>query len=213
MNISLDALDAEIFRTIARREGLEQVLAGIEAAQRVGFDKIKLNAVAIRGLTESQIVPLGRFARERGLELRFIEFMPLDAEKHWNDEQVLSGETVLQTLAAEFGPLEPIVPVHPGQPASDYRFVGGGGIVGFINPVTQPFCESCNRLRLTAEGRVRNCLFSIEEWDARAVLRGGGTEEELATLVRHSIHAKRAGHGIHTDQFQRPERAMFQIGG
>ncbi|MBN8628308.1 MAG: GTP 3',8-cyclase MoaA [Planctomycetes bacterium] len=213
LNVSLDALDADLFRQIARRDGLEQVLAGIEAAQRVGFDKIKLNAVAIRGLTESQIVPLGRFARERGLELRFIEFMPLDAEKHWADEQVLSGETIVRILAAEFGPLDPIAAPHPGQPASDYRFVDGGGTVGFINSVTEPFCETCNRLRLTAEGQVRNCLFSVEEWDARAVLRSGGTDDELESLVRKSIAAKRAGHGIHTDQFQRPERAMFQIGG
>jgi cyclic pyranopterin phosphate synthase len=213
LNISLDALDADLFRQIARRDGLEQVLAGIEAAQRVGFDKIKLNAVAIRGLTESQIVPLGRFARERGLELRFIEFMPLDAEKHWADEQVLSGETIVRMLAAAFGPLEPIPAPHPGQPASDHRFVDGGGTVGFINSVTEPFCETCNRLRLTAEGQVRNCLFSVEEWDARAVLRSGGTDDELESLVRKSIAAKRAGHGIHTDQFQRPERAMFQIGG
>jgi cyclic pyranopterin phosphate synthase len=213
LNISLDALDAEIFRRIARRDGLEQVLAGIAEAQRVGFDKIKLNAVAIRGLTESQIVPLGRFARERGLEMRFIEFMPLDAEQRWNDEQVLSGADILRIMTEEFGALEPIEPAHPGQPASDYRFVDGRGVVGFINPVTQPFCESCNRLRLTAEGQVRNCLFSLEEWDARALLRGGGSDAELEELVRSAVLAKRPGHGIHTAEFHRPERAMFQIGG
>ncbi|MBA4020341.1 MAG: GTP 3',8-cyclase MoaA [Pirellula sp.] len=213
LNISLDALDPEMFRRIARRDGLEQVLAGIAEAQRVGFDKIKLNAVAIRGLTESQILPLGRFARERGLELRFIEFMPLDAEQHWTDEQVLSGSDILNRLAEAFGPLEPITPGHPGQPASDYRFIDGGGLVGFINPVSQPFCESCNRLRLTAEGQVRNCLFSQEEWDARTLLRNGGSDDELEQLVRSSVSAKRAGHGINTAEFYRPERAMFQIGG
>ncbi len=213
LNISLDALDAEVFRQIARRDGLDKVLEGIAVAQHVGFDKIKLNAVAIRGMTEAQVLPLGRFARERRLELRFIEFMPLDAEQHWTDEQVLSGETILRLLAAEFGALEPIAPAHPGQPASDYRFVDGGGTVGFINPVTQSFCESCNRLRLTAEGQVRNCLFSLEEWDARALLRGGASDAQLEQLVRDCVRAKRAGHGINTDDFHRPERAMFQIGG
>ena len=213
LNISLDALDADTFRKIARRDGFERVLAGIEAARRAGFDPIKLNAVAIRGLTEDQIVPLGRFARDRGLELRFIEFMPLDAEGNWNNEQVLSGDEILTRLTAAFGPLEPIAPDHPGQPASDYRFVDGGGVVGFINPVTQPFCESCNRLRLTAEGQVRNCLFSIEEWDARALLRGDATDEQLACLIRAAVGAKRAGHGINQDDFLRPARAMFQIGG
>lgn len=213
LNISLDALDAETFRRIARRDGYEQVLAGIAAAQRVGFDKIKLNAVAIRGITEEQVVPLGRFARERGLELRFIEFMPLDAEGNWQNDRVLSGDEILQRLAESFGPLEPIAPAHPGQPATDYHFLDGGGTVGFINPVTQPFCGECNRLRLTAEGQIRNCLFSIEEWDARALLRGGGSDGELSELIRKAVSAKKAGHGINTDEFVKPTRAMFQIGG
>ena len=213
LNISLDALDAQMFRQIARRDGLDQVLAGIAAAQHVGFEKIKLNAVAIRGLTESQIVPLGRFARERGLELRFIEFMPLDAEQHWTNEQVLSGAAILRRLAEAFGKLEPIAPAHPGQPASDYRFADGGGVVGFINPVSQPFCESCNRLRIRADGQVRNCLFSQEEWDARALLRGEAGDDALEQLVRKCVTAKRAAHGINGAEFHRPERAMFQIGG
>jgi GTP 3',8-cyclase len=213
LNISLDALDAEVFRKIARREGYERVLEGIEAAQRIGFSKIKLNAVAIRGLTEEQIVPLGRFARERGLEIRFIEFMPLDAEGNWRNEQVLSGDEILRRLAEELGPLEPVPRSNASQPAVDYRFVDGGGLVGFINPVTHSFCGDCNRLRLTAEGQVRNCLFSLEEWDARALLRGGGTDERIAQLILDSVEAKRAGHGINSDEFVRPTRAMFQIGG
>jgi cyclic pyranopterin phosphate synthase len=213
LNISLDALDAEVFRKIARREGYERVLEGIETAQRIGFDKIKLNAVAIRGLTEDQIVPLGRFARERGLEIRFIEFMPLDAEGNWQNDQVLSGDEILRRLAEAFGPLEPVERENPAQPAVDYRFTDGGGLVGFINPVTHSFCGDCNRLRLTAEGQVRNCLFSLEEWDARALLRGGGTDERVAELILDSVRAKRAGHGINSDEFIRPSRAMFQIGG
>jgi GTP 3',8-cyclase len=213
LNVSLDALDAETFRKIARRDGYERVLEGIEAAQRIGFHKIKLNAVAIRGLTEEQIVPLGRFARERGLEIRFIEFMPLDAEGNWKNDQVLSGDEILRHLAEAFGPLEPVERPNASQPALDYRFVDGGGLVGFINPVTHSFCGDCNRLRLTAEGQVRNCLFSQEEWDARALLRGGGTDEQVARLILDSVLAKRAGHGINSDEFVRPTRAMFQIGG
>jgi cyclic pyranopterin phosphate synthase len=213
LNISLDSLDPETFFRISRREGLDRVLAGIAAAKRVGFQKTKLNAVAIRGLTEPDIVPLGRFAREQGMDMRFIEFMPLDAEGNWDNEQVLSGAQIREVLEAEFGPLTPTVRDDPSQPATDYHFADGSGLIGFINPVTQPFCSSCNRLRLTAEGQVRNCLFSTEEWDARAILREGGSDEELAELFRASVGAKRAGHGINSDEFLRPERAMYQIGG
>lgn len=213
LNISLDSLDPETFFRISRREGLDRVLAGIAEAKRVGFQKTKLNAVAIRGLTEPDIVPLARFAREQGMEMRFIEFMPLDADGGWDNEQVLSGEQIRAVLEAEFGPLTPAERDDPSQPATDYLFADGGGLIGFINPVTQPFCSSCNRLRLTAEGQVRNCLFSTEEWDARAILREGGSDQDLAELFRASVGAKRAGHGINSDEFLRPDRAMYQIGG
>jgi cyclic pyranopterin phosphate synthase len=213
LNISLDSLDRDTFFKISRREGLEQVLAGIFAAQRIGFRKIRLNAVAIRGITEPEIVPLGQFARQHNLELRFIEFMPLDADGNWDTDQVLSGARIRDVLEREIGPLVPLAVEDPSQPATDYAFADGIGRIGFINPVTQPFCQHCNRLRLTAEGQVRNCLFSTEEWDARAVLRGGGSEDELAELVRSSIGAKRAGHGINSDEFVKPLRAMYQIGG
>jgi cyclic pyranopterin phosphate synthase len=213
LNISLDSLDRETFFKISRREGLERVLAGIFAAQRIGFKKIRLNAVAIRGITEPDIVPLGNFAREHGLEMRFIEFMPLDADGNWDADQVLSGARIRATLESAIGPLVPLAVEDPSQPATDFAFADGLGRIGFINPVTQPFCHRCNRLRLTAEGQVRNCLFSREEWDARAVLRGGGSDEALAQLVRASIGAKRPGHGINSDQFVKPDRAMYQIGG
>ena len=213
LNISLDALNAATFEKISRRQGFEKVLEGIFAAQRVGFDKIKLNTVALRGITEPEIVPLGQFARDHQFELRFIEFMPLDAEGNWNNDQVLTGAEIRKVLEAEFGKLEPLPVENPHQPATDYRFVNGGGRIGFINPVTQPFCGDCNRLRLTAEGQVRNCLFSIEEWDARKLLRGGGPDVELAQLVRHAVSAKKAGHGINSTEFLRPSRAMYQIGG
>lgn len=213
LNISLDTLNPETFQKISRRDGFEKVLAGIFEAQRVGFDKIKLNAVAIKGLSEPDIVPLGRFARERGLEMRFIEYMPLDADGNWDNEQVLAGETILKILADEIGPLEPLTGGDPSQPAVDYRFVDGGGVIGLINPVTQPFCSDCNRLRLTAEGQIRNCLFSTVEWDARAVMRGGEDDAALARRLIDCVAAKKAGHGINSGEFVRPERAMFQIGG
>jgi cyclic pyranopterin phosphate synthase len=213
LNVSLDSLRPETFLKISRREGLDQVLAGIFAAQRVGFRKIRLNAVAIRGLTEPDVVPLGHFARQHGLEMRFIEFMPLDAEGKWDLDQVLSGARIREILERGIGPLAPLVVEDPSQPATDYAFADGVGRIGFINPVSQPFCHLCNRLRLTAEGQVRNCLFSTEEWDARAVLRGGGSDEQIAELVAESIGAKRAGHGINSEEFVRPLRAMYQIGG
>jgi cyclic pyranopterin phosphate synthase len=213
VNISLDCLSPETFFKISRREGLAQTLEGIFAAQRVGFRKIRLNAVAIRDLSEPEIVPLGNFARQHGLEMRFIEFMPLDADGNWDLDQVLSGQKIRDRLEASFGPLLPVSVEDPAQPATDYIFADGVGRIGFINPVTQPFCHRCNRLRLTAEGQVRNCLFSTEEWDAREVMRSGGADEELAELVRTSVGAKRAGHGINSDEFVKPLRAMYQIGG
>jgi len=212
LNISLDAMREETFERIARRRGLDQVLAGIAAAQRQGFRRIRLNAVAIRGITEDEIVPLADFARQHDLELRFIEFMPLDAEQRWQDDLVLPGDEIRARLEAEFGPLTPAERPDPSQPAVDYRLPNGGRI-GFINPVSQPFCSDCNRLRITAEGQVRNCLFSTIEWDARAILRGGGSDDDLAGLIRACVGAKKPGHGIDEPDFLRPQRAMFQIGG
>ena len=213
VNISLDTLSEEVFRRISRREGLDRVLAGIHAAKRVGFEKIRLNAVAIKGITEPEVAPLAQFARDHGLEMRFIEFMPLDAEQHWQHDQVLGGDEIRRLIEEAIGPLEPADRPDPSQPATDYRFSDGRGTVGFINPVTQPFCEDCNRIRLTAEGQVRNCLFSTVEWDARTILRAGGSDEDLAQLVRDCVQAKKPGHGIDSADFVRPARAMYQIGG
>ncbi len=213
VNISLDALTEETFRRIARRDGLDKVLAGIQAAKQVGFTKIRLNAVAIKGITEPEILPLARFAREHELEMRFIEFMPLDADNHWDHGQVLEGEEIRRQIEAAIGTLQPAERPDPSQPASDFAYTDGGGTVGFINPVTQPFCGDCNRLRLTAEGKIRNCLFSTVEWDARALMRSGGDDAQLAELIRDCVRAKKPGHGIDSAQFIRPERAMYQIGG
>jgi cyclic pyranopterin phosphate synthase len=213
INISLDALSEQVFQQISRRPGLDRVLAGVAAAQRAGFDEIRLNAVAMRGITEDEILPLVHFARERDLTLRFIEFMPLDAEQHWTEAEVLTGAEILRRVEGEFGTLEPAQRDDPSQPAVDFRFADRRGALGFINSVSEPFCEGCNRLRLTAEGQLRNCLFSTEEWDARAVLRGGGSDDQLRELTRACVAAKAEAHGIGTAEFLRPQRAMYQIGG
>lgn len=213
LNISLDTLDEDVFREIARRDGVSRVLAGIRVAQRLGFAQIRLNAVAIRGVTEEEIVPLAQFARDENLELRFLEFMPLDAENRWCDERVIPAEEIRWRLEEAFGPLLPAERADPTQPAVDYRFADGCGRIGLIAPVTQPFCGDCSRLRITAEGQVRNCLFSNAEWDARHLLRSGGSDEDLMELVRACVQAKKLGRGHDSPEFLRPTRSMYQIGG
>jgi cyclic pyranopterin phosphate synthase len=213
LNVSLDTLDPARFRFITRRDGFQRVLEGLFAAQRAGFTRIKINTVAIRGITEPDIVPLGRFARQHGFEVRFIEFMPLDADAQWQSDQVLSGQEILEALREGIGPLIPL-PVHdPSQPAMDYQFADGIGRIGFINPVTQPFCQQCDRLRITAEGKLRNCLFSTTEWDVRSLLRGTAGDAELIEVVQQCVAAKKPGHNINADDFVKPQRAMYQIGG
>jgi len=237
LNISLDTLDSETFERITRRPGLERVLHGIFTARQAGFARIRINTVAVRGVTENQIIPLGHFAREQNLELRFIEFMPLNSTGQWKDGDVLTGAEIRAVLEANFGTLVAVPRDDPSQPAVDYRFAddpafqepgfkaatrrekgadsptAGMGRIGFINPVSQPFCESCNRLRITAEGQLRNCLFSTAEWDARALLRSGATQTELQQLFQDCVAAKEPGHGIGSEQFIKPERAMYEIGG
>jgi cyclic pyranopterin phosphate synthase len=213
LNVSLDALSDETFERISRRRGLALVLAGLTAAKAAGFRTIRINAVSIRGLTESEIVPLAMFCRREHLQLRFIEFMPLDADGTWASEQVLSGADVREILIREVGPLEPLPVVDPGQPSVDWRWTDGADMVGFIDPVTKPFCDRCDRLRLTADGQFRNCLFATDEWDVRRVVREGGDDDTIAALLRSCVAAKRAAHGIGSPKFERPARAMYQIGG
>ncbi|MCU0959054.1 MAG: GTP 3',8-cyclase MoaA [Pirellulaceae bacterium] len=213
LNISLDAIRAETFQRIARRTGLDRVMAGIDAARQVGFDKIRLNAVSLIGTTEEEVIPLAEFARSRDLELRFIEFMPLDAEGRWQPDGVLSGAAVRGLLEAHFGPLAPLPRDDPSQPAVDFAYADGTGRVGFINPVTEPFCGDCNRLRLSAEGQLRSCLFSTENWDVRALLRGGASDAAITDLTRACLMAKKAGRGTDDFEFVRPPHAMYQLGG
>jgi len=213
INVSLDTLDPGRFRELTRREGLEQVIEGILAAKAAGFEPIKLNAVAIRGVTEPDVVPLARFAREHGLGLRFIEYMPLDAGNLWEREKVLYAADILDLLAGGIGPLAPAPGQDPRSPAADYDYLDGRGRVGLIASVSRPFCMSCNRLRLTAEGKLRNCLFALDETDVRALLRGGAPDEAIAAALRASVAAKWEGHEINTARFIKPERLMHSIGG
>ncbi|MCA9237181.1 MAG: GTP 3',8-cyclase MoaA, partial [Planctomycetales bacterium] len=213
LNVSLDALSEATFEKIARRPGLAQTLAGIAAAQQAGFEQIRLNTVALRGLTEDEVIPLCEFALAHDLELRFIEFMPLDAEQNWTEVDMLTGAELREIIETRFGPLTPRTRPTASQPAADYWFAAGRGRIGLINPVSEPFCDACDRLRLTAEGQVRNCLFSTREWDARALLRSGAGDDDVRQLVRDCVAAKAAAHGIGQGGFERPERAMYQIGG
>ena len=213
LNISLDTLDDDVFFQLSRRRGIDRVIAGIHEAKKLGFDKIRLNAIAIKSITEQEIVPLAAFARKYDLELRFIEFMPLDADDQWQRQQVLTGDEIKNILGTAFCELLPVTRDDTSQPAVDFQFSDGQGRIGFINPLSQPFCHNCNRIRITAEGQLRNCLFSTTEWDARDLLRNDATDDELETLIRSCVSGKNAAHGIDSDTFIKPQRAMYQIGG
>ncbi|MCC7423967.1 MAG: GTP 3',8-cyclase MoaA [Planctomycetaceae bacterium] len=213
LNVSLDALSPEKFREITRRDGFEKVIEGIQVAQRVGFDPVKINAVSVRGLTEDEIIPLGRFARETGVEMRFIEFMPLDADNAWEREKVLFAHEIIETLSNGIMPLAPVPDQNPHAPATEFEFADGVGRIGFIASVSQPFCMSCDRFRLTADGKIRNCLFSLEETDIKSMLRGGEPDEAIARAIVESVSAKKEGHEINTARFIQPDRPMYSIGG
>jgi len=211
LNIHLDTLDRERFRQITRRDDLGRVLRGIDAAVEAGYAVIKINAVAIKGLTEADLVPLVRFGRERGIEVRFIEFMPLDAQGIWSLERVLTAAEMIQTLEREFGPMTAVPDADPRAPATEYRFADGYR-VGFIASVSQPFCLNCNRLRLTSDGKLRYCLFANEETDVREALTSGD-EARVARAIRETVEKKWIGHQIHQKGFQVPGRGMYSIGG
>lgn len=213
INVSLDTMDPARFTELTRRSGFEQVIEGILAAKRAGFDPVKINAVAIKGVTEGDVAPLARFAREHALELRFIEYMPLDAGNRWERDKVLFAAEILERLNAEVAPLIPTPNQDPKAPAADYEYIDGGGRVGLIASVSRPFCMSCNRVRLTADGKLRNCLFALDETDVRALIRGGATDDQIAQALRESVAGKWEGHQINTAKFIKPERLMHSIGG
>jgi cyclic pyranopterin phosphate synthase len=211
VTVSLDSLRRERFFELTGRDMLGNVLAGIDAALEAGLHPLKLNAVLLRGFNDDEVVPLARFARERRATLRFIEFMPLDGAGQWSAERVVPAAEVLATLDRAFG----LVPVtaRGNQPAERYLYADGAGEVGVVASVTKPFCDSCDRVRLTAEGMLRSCLFAVRERDLRAVLRGGGSDEDLALAIEAEVEAKWAGHAIGKVNFVRPARSMSQIGG
>ncbi|MBS0204345.1 MAG: GTP 3',8-cyclase MoaA [Planctomycetes bacterium] len=213
INVSLDALTPEAFKKFTRRNGFEQVLEGIKAAQRVGFDLVKINAVSVRGMTEEEIIPFGHFARDTGAEVRFIEYMPLDADNAWERGKVLFAHEIIERLSNEIMPLIPEGATDRNAPATDFVFADGIGRIGFIASISQPFCLSCNRIRITADGKLRNCLFSLDETDLRPLLREAGSDDAIAAAIRTSVAAKKEGHEINTARFIQPDRPMYSIGG
>jgi cyclic pyranopterin phosphate synthase len=211
VNISLDTLDRAKFERITRRDELVRVLDGIDSAKEAGFHPVKVNCVVERGVNDDEIVALAAWARDQAVELRFIEFMPLDASGLWDRAVVVSQDEILAQLAAVF-PLEP-VPARGAAPADRWRYRDGKGMVGIIPTVTKPFCGDCDRVRLTAEGQLRTCLFATEEFDLRAILRAGGSDDDVAIEIERAVGLKWAGHQIGQVQFIRPKRSMSQIGG
>ena len=213
INVHLDTLDRERFRTITRRDDLDKVLVGIEECRRLGYGPIKINAVAVKDLVEPDIVPLARFGRERNIEIRYIEFMPLDAQGLWDRRRVLLADDIIERLSVAISPLKPIPDPDPRAPASEYQFADGIGRVGFIASVSRPFCMSCNRIRLTADGKLRYCLFAIEETDVKGLLRSDASDSEIADRIRATVSSKWEGHEINTARFVPPPRPMYSIGG
>ncbi len=211
MNISLDSLDKSKFLLMTRRDLFGQVMEGIEAAAAAGFDPIKINAVAIKGLTEEELPRFARWARETGYVVRVIEYMPLDADKTWERDKVLTAEEILEGFAHE-GELE-LVSGHPSDPATRYRYQDGKGEIGIIASVTRPFCQTCNRIRLTAEGEIRTCLFSTVEHNIKTLLRGGSTDDEIKKWLADVVRTKTPGHLIGQKEFVQPDRTMSAIGG
>jgi len=213
LNVHLDTLDRARFLEITRRDDLGEVLAGLEIAKEAGFSRIKLNAVAVKNLVEPDIVPLARYARENGFEVRYIEFMPLDAQGLWDRSKVLLADDIIALLSREISPLIPVPDPDPRAPAAEYAFADGIGQVGFIASVSRPFCLNCNRIRLTADGKLRYCLFAIEEDDVKTPMRSGASDDEIAALVRRNIAGKWEGHEINSAKFVAPPRPMYSIGG
>ncbi len=194
LNVHIDTLDRARFQQITRRDDLPRVLEGLEICKQMGFTRIKLNAVAVKNLVEPDIVPLARYARENGFEVRYIEFMPLDSQNLWDRGKVLLARDMIEMLSREIAPLIPVPDPDPRAPATEYAFADGIGMVGFIASVSQPFCGNCNRIRLTADGKLRYCLFAIEEDDVKKMMRSGATDEEIAGLIRRNVAGKWEGH-------------------
>jgi cyclic pyranopterin phosphate synthase len=211
VNVSLDSLRRERFMAITRRDDLDRVLDGIAAARDAGFDPVKVNCVVERGVNDDEVVELAAWGRDTGVSVRFIEFMPLDASGAWDRDKVVGQDEIVAAIGAVF-PLEP-VPNRGAAPADRWRYLDGRGDVGVIPSVTKPFCGDCDRVRLTAEGQFRTCLFETREFDLRGMLRGGASDDDLAAEIERAVGTKWAGHAIGQVRFIRPNRSMSQIGG
>jgi len=212
LNVSLDSLKGETFFSMTRRNALGEVLDGIDAAKAAGFERVKINAVVIRGVNDGEIIDFARFGRDNGHTIRFIEFMPLDAGHRWTRDQVVPGREIMERIAEVF-PLEKIPPKNAAETARRYAFRDGKGEFGIIASVTDPFCGNCNRLRLTADGKLRTCLFALDEYDLLLPMRAGGSDEDIAEIIRVAVLGKQAGHRIGKDDFEQPARTMSGIGG
>jgi GTP 3',8-cyclase len=212
VNVSIDSLQRDRFFQMTRRDSLPQVLRGLEAlAEHPEVHPIKVNAVAMRGFTEEEAIPFAEFARSTAFQVRFIEFMPLDGDHNWTPDSVLTGDELRRIIHAAY-PLEEL-PREPSATARVYRFADGEGEIGFINPVSEPFCADCNRVRLTAEGKLRTCLFSLHETDLREPLRAGASDAELEKIVRDAVWRKELKHHVGEPGFRQPPRTMSAIGG
>ena len=211
LNVSLDTLRPERFTELTRRHDLDRVIDGIDAAVAAGFSPVKVNCVVMRGINDDELVDLARFGRDRGVVMRFIEFMPLDADRAWTAAAVVGLDEIVATIGAAH-PLEPVID-RGSAPARRFRYLDGAGEIGVVASVTESFCSSCDRVRLTADGQFRACLFAVREADLRAVLRSGGTDDDLAAAIEAEVGTKWAGHAIGEIRFTRPARSMSQIGG
>jgi len=213
LNVSLDTLNHVRFAEIARRDALDAVLRGLEEAERYPqLRPIKVNCVAVKGFTETEVPALAELARRKPYVVRFIEFMPLDADEAWREDDVLAGAEIRAIIEEHYGPLEEL-PAKASSTAKRFRFADGAGEIGFVNPVSEPFCSSCDRIRLTADGQLRTCLFSRREWDLMTPLRDGASDDALAELIRFAIRHKELKHKINDPGFTRASRSMSQIGG
>ncbi len=213
LNVSLDTLSHVRFAEITRRDALDAVLRGLEAAERFPeLRPIKVNCVAVKGFTETEVPALAELARRKPYVVRFIEFMPLDADQAWRDDQVLTGGEIRAIIEERFGPLVEL-PAKPSSTSRRFSFADGEGELGFVNPVSEPFCSTCDRIRLTADGQLRTCLFSRREWDLKSALRDGSSDEHLVELIRYAVRHKELKHRINDAGFVRASRSMSQIGG
>ena len=210
INVSLDTFDRDRFRAITRRDELHKVLDGIDAALEAGLRPVKVNAVMMRGVNDDELLDFARFGRDKGVVVRFIEFMPLDADQTWSSGAVVTAAEIVERIGSVY-PLEPLAP--SSAPAARYRYRDGAGEIGIVASVTQAFCGTCDRVRLTAEGKFRNCLFALDEYDVRTLLRNGASDDDISACFENAVHAKWAGHQINQVHFIRPKKSMSQIGG